>query len=104
MDNLFLIDNEFRSLTRNFVNRIIYLYTKRKKSTMLDVFNQTFIRCVASIIGVYFYNIFSKIKYLKIVISTLLILLFFLFNFTNLVENIETISNNKLRRHNILSS
>ena len=104
MDNLFLMDNEFRSLTRNFVNRILYLYTKRKKSAILDVFNQTFIRCVASIIGVYFYKIFIKIKYFKIIISTVLTILFLLFNFTNIIENIEYIENNVLRRHDALSA
>lgn len=104
MDNLFLIDAEFRSLTRNLVNRILYLYTKRKKSAILDVFNQTFIRCIASIIGVYIFNNISKIKYFKIIISIVLTLLFLLFNFTNVIDNIENISYNVLRRHDHLSA
>lgn len=80
LDFLFLIDGEFRSLIRNFLERIIGTKMGKQDCKFRDIASKLSVRVVSSLIAIQLYGFIQKQdKGIKNIVSIIFVILFICF-------------------------
>lgn len=80
MDMFVIIEGEFRSLIRNFFEKIIGLNFKKKDNKKQEILLKLSIRVISSLLAIYIFNNVKNIQNIKEYVSYIMIGIFLYFS------------------------